>query len=143
MLLACGGGSSTPVQPARSASAAVQSFMQAVADSNLSKMATLWGTTNGPASKTGQPSDYQRRIAIIQSYLRSDSFKIISDIADGERRRALQVQIRRQECTWNVPFEAVSTADGSWLVTSIELTAAGNPARPCLPGSPADTLSKQ
>jgi hypothetical protein len=142
LLLGCGGSSSAPVQPAHSASAAVQSFMQAVADSNLSKMATLWGTTNGPAARTHQPPDYERRIAIIQAFLRSDSFKIVSDVAAGEKRRSLQVQIRRQECTWNVPFEAVSTADGSWLVTSVELTAAGNPARPCLPGSPGDTLSK-
>jgi hypothetical protein len=116
--------------------------MQAVADSNLSKMATLWGTTNGPASKTKQPPDYERRIAIIQAYLRSDSFRIISDIPQGEARRALQVQIRRQACTWTVPFVAVRTADESWLVNSVELTAAGNPARPCVEASPVDTLPK-
>jgi hypothetical protein len=116
--------------------------MQAVADSNLTKMANLWGTTSGPAAKTGQPSDYERRIAIIQAYLRNDSFRIISDVAENERRRALQVQLRRKACTWNVPFVAVSTADGSWLVTSVDLTAAGNPARPCVEGSPGDTLSR-
>ena len=142
-LAACGGSGSAPVQPARSASAAVQSFMQAVADSNLNKMATLWGTTNGPASKTGQPPDYERRIAIIQAYLRSDSFRVVSDVAEGDQRRALQVQIKRQTCTWNIPFVAVSTADGSWLINSIDLTAAGNPARPCVEGSPGDTLSKR
>jgi hypothetical protein len=143
VLAACGGGgSSAPVEPARSATAAVQSFMQAVADSNLTKMATLWGTTNGPAAKTKQPPDYQRRIAIIQAYLRNESFRITSDVPQGEARRGLQVQIRRQSCTWNVPFVAVKTGDGSWLVNSVELTAAGNPARPCVEASPVDTLSK-
>jgi hypothetical protein len=116
--------------------------MQAVADSNLTKMASLWGTPNGPASKTGQPSDYQRRIAIIQAYLRNDSYRVISDVAQGDRRRALQVQIRRQTCSWNVPFLAVSTSDGSWLVNSVDLTAAGNPARPCIE-SPGDSMPKQ
>ena len=64
--------------------------MQAVADSNLDKMATLWGTANGPASRTRQPSDYQRRIAIMQAYLRNDSFRVISDVAETPDRRALQ-----------------------------------------------------
>jgi hypothetical protein len=35
----------------------VDAFMQAVADSNLTQMASLWGTSAGPAAKTNQPSD--------------------------------------------------------------------------------------
>ena len=142
LLSACGGGSA-PVQPARSASTAVQGFMQAVADSNLDKMSSLWGTTNGPALKTHQPPDYEKRIAIMQAYLRNDGFHIISDVPEGEKRRAVQVQIRRETCTWNVPFETVSTSDGSWLITSVDLTAAGNPARPCVEGAAGDTLPKK
>jgi hypothetical protein len=112
--------------------------MQAVADSNLTKMASLWGTTNGPASRTHQPQDYERRIAIIQAYLRSDSYRVTSDIPEGANRRALTVELRRKTCTWNVPFVAVSTADQSWLVNSVDIAAAGNPARPCVEG---DSLS--
>ena len=63
LLLACGGSAGAPaVEPATSARGAVQSFMQAVADSNVEKMASLWGTANGPASKTNQPPDWQRRV---------------------------------------------------------------------------------
>jgi len=142
LLAACGGGSA-PVQPSASATVAVQSFMQAVADSNLAKMASLWGTPNGPASRTGQPPDYERRIAIMQAYLRNDSFRVTSDVAEGENRRALAVQIRRQTCTWSVPFVAVRTVDGSWLVTSVDLTAAGNPARPCDESMKADSVPKK
>ena len=116
--------------------------MQAVADSNLAKMASLWGTANGSAVKTRQPPDYERRIAIMRAYLRSDSFRLTSDTPEGPDRRALQVQIRRQVCTWNVPFVAVKTGDGSWLVNQVDLSAAGNPARPCEPGNRSDTLSK-
>ena len=141
LLSACGGGSA-PVQPAHSASTAVEGFMQAVADSNLGKMASLWGTTSGPASKTHQPPDYERRIAIMQAYLRSDGFRIISDVAEGEKRRAVQVQLRRETCTWNVPFVTVSTADGTWLVNSVDLNAAGNPARPCVEGATGDSVPK-
>lgn len=117
--------------------------MQAIADSNLAKMANLWGSTNGPASKTGQPPDYERRIAIMQAYLRNESFRLTSDVAESENRRALAVEIRRQTCTWSVPFVAVKTGDGSWLVTSVDLTAAGNPARPCDERTSSDSLPQR
>jgi len=142
LLAACGGGTA-PVQPSLSAAAAVQGFMQAVADSNLAKMAGLWGTANGPASKTGQPPDHRRRIAIMQAYLRSDSFRLTSDVPEAENRRALQVEIKRQTCTWTVPFVAIKAGDGSWLVNQVDLTAAGNPARPCVEATGADSLPKK
>jgi hypothetical protein len=136
---ACGGGGAAQVEPASSASGAVRSFMQAVADSNLAKMASLWGTANGPASKTRQPPDWERRVAIMQAYLRNDSFRITSDVPErGENRRTQQVEIKRRSCTWSVPFVTVKARDGSWLVTQVDLAAAGNPARPCL--EPGDSL---
>ena len=117
--------------------------MQAVADGNLDKMASLWGTANGPASKTRQPPDYERRIAVIRAYLRNDSFRVTSDVPESANRRALRVEIRRQTCTWNVPFMVVKTGDGSWLVNQVDLNAAGNPARPCVEGAQGDSLSQQ
>jgi hypothetical protein len=136
VLAACAGGTSAPeVEPAASASDAVRGFMQAVADSNVGKMASLWGTANGPASRTNQPPDWQRRIAIMQAYLRNESFRITSDTLEADvSRRALQVEIRRETCTWTVPFVALKARDGSWLITQIDLAAAGNPARPCAEG---------
>ena len=132
LLAACGGTSAPPVGPASSATGAVRSFMEAVADSNLSKMASLWGTANGSALKTRQPPDWERRIAIMQAYLRNDSFRITSDVAQQNvDRRDQQVEIRRRGCTWSVPFVTVKTRDGSWLVTQVDLAAAGNPSRPC------------
>lgn len=141
LLLAACGGSTPPVQPAKSAAGAVQAFMQAVADSNVAKMASLWGTARGPAARTGQPPDYERRVAIMQAYLRNESYRLTSDVAEGNDRRALQVELRRQACTWSVPFVAVKTGDGSWLVNQVDLAAAGNPQRPCLEGESRDTTA--
>jgi hypothetical protein len=115
--------------------------MQAVADSNLAKMAGLWGTASGPAARTGQPPDWERRVAIMQAYLRNEGFRLTADTPETTDRRALQVEIRRQTCTWNVPFVAIRTREGSWLVNQVDLTAAGNPARPCIEGA-EDSLSK-
>jgi hypothetical protein len=141
LLAACSGGSAGQVQPANTAAAAVQSFMKAVADSNLTAMASLWGTARGPAGRTRQPPDYERRVAVMQAYLSHDDFRIVSDAPDGsEARRAMQVQIRRQACTWDVPFTVIQMTDGNWIVNQVDLGSAGNPARPCDP-SARDTAS--
>ena len=142
VLAACGGGGAgaPAAQPVTSSSGAVRSFMQAVKDSNLAQMASLWGTANGSAAKTRQPPDYPRRIAIMQAYLRNQSFRITSDIpVNASNRRAVQVELKRDTCTWTVPFTTVKALDGTWLVTQVDLAAAGNPARPCLEPSSADT----
>ena len=144
-LAACGGGTSAPdsAQPVASAKGAVLSFMQAVADSNLDRMASLWGTANGPASKTNVPPDYRRRIAVMHAYLRSRSFRITSDQPQAtENRRAIQVELKRDTCTWSVPFVAIKTVDGTWLVTQVDLAAAGNPARPCVNPASVDTADQ-
>jgi hypothetical protein len=133
-LAACSSGSSgaPAVHPANTASAAVQNFMKAVSDSNLAAMAGLWGTSKGSASRTRQPADYQRRIVVMQSYLSHDDFRILGDVPEGsEGRHTVQVQIRRGACTWTIPFLVIQLADGSWIVNQMDLTAAGNPARPC------------
>ena len=141
VLAGCGGGSNpATVAPSNSAKGAVESFMGAVADSNLTRMANFWGSTGGPAARTGQPPDYERRIAIMHAYLRNESHRIVSDTPTaGGTRHALQVEIRRQLCSWVVPFTAIKLADGTWIVSQVDLTAAGNPAQPCVPGAQKDT----
>ncbi len=138
-LAACGGGPSAPVTPANSPAGVVESFMQAVADSNLTRMAQLWGSSGGPSATTRQPADYERRIAIMQAYLRNESHRVLPSTPSGsEARQDLQVEIRRELCTWVVPFTAIKTGNG-WLVNQVDLTQAGNPARPCAPGGPRDS----
>ena len=71
--------------------------MDAVADSNLAKMASLWGTASGPASKTNQPPDWQRRVAVMQAYLHNSSFRVTGDTpATGQTSHDVQVEIKRQ-----------------------------------------------
>lgn len=132
LVAACGGGGAGQVHPSNTATAAVESFMKAVADSNLDAMASLWGTSKGSAARTKQPPDYERRIAVMHSYLANDDYRILSDTpeATGDRH-AVQVQLRRQACTWTVPFTVIHLGDGGWIVNQLDLTAAGHPARPC------------
>jgi hypothetical protein len=147
VLAACssGGGSAVDgVAPSNdSARGVVESFMQAVADSNLSRMATLWGTTAGPASKTNQPADHERRVAIMQAYLRNESHRLLPSTPTGESSEVVPVEIRRSLCTWVIPVTAVRLSDRSWLVNQVDLTKAGNPARPCEPGADQDTTASE
>ena len=110
--------------------------MKAVSDSNLAAMAGLWGTARGPAGRTHQPADYERRIVVMQSYLTHDDFRILADTPEGsEVRHAVNVQIRRGACTWTVPFGVIQLAEGGWIINQVDLTTAGNPARPCDPSA--------
>jgi hypothetical protein len=145
LLAACSGGgtaASGPVAPSPgTARGTVESFMQAVADSNLSRMATLWGTYSGPAAKTGQPPDYEKRIVVMQSYLRNESHRLLPSTPSGGASEELQVEIRRELCTWVIPFTVIRLGDNTWLVNQVDLTKAGNPARPCVPGATQDSTA--
>jgi hypothetical protein len=135
LVVACGTATTSTAQsvtPQAGSETAVQGFLRAVADSNLDKMAQLWGTSKGPAASTHQPSDYERRLVIMQAYLRGANFRIISNTADGSSkdRRVLQVEMTRNGCDEIVPFTAARAGTG-WVVTAIDLDALGSPGRRC------------
>lgn len=149
-LAACGGTSRTSaaqssVAPAQNAAAAaaeatVQGFMQAVADSNLAKMAELWGSAKGPASKTREPKDYERRIVVMQAYLRESPHRIVSNQQEGSNasRRVVQVEMERDKCSKMVPFQLIKAGNGSWLINSIDLAILGSPGANCNPEDKKD-----
>ncbi len=131
VLLACGGhtASQSP-DPAPSAEKAVQEFMRAVADSNVAKMAQLWGSAKGSAADTHEPANYPQRIIIIQAYLRDATYRILSNDADATGRHTLNVEIRRESCQKVVPFNVVKSPRG-WVVNQIDLSGLGSPGRAC------------
>jgi hypothetical protein len=142
---ACGGHTSAPrdAQPDADAKQTMTSFMRAVSDSNLTKIAELWGSSKGSAAATRQPADYERRIVLIQSYLRHDQYRIIADAADGNDSRSMQIELRREACTWTVPFTVTKAGKAGWLVSNIDLTRAGNPVRPCDPKTQGDSTTRK
>lgn len=126
------------VGPSAAPAVVAAAFMQAVADGNLEHMAQLWGTNKGPAAVTGSPSDYQRRIAVIQLYLRGSTHRVVGDgpVPGGGDRRLVTLELTRGGCVRQVPFTMIRTKDGTWLVNAVDLNAAGNPAQPCDTGTP-------
>ena len=68
------------------------------------------------AAKTNQPPDYERRIVVMQAYLRNERSAQSSATLRTVARTGIQVQVelRRQLCTKDVPFTVIScrTAPG-------------------------------
>ena len=133
LLTACGGGGgagSGSAAPLSTSPQVVTAFMKAAADSNLTRMGELWGTANGPASKS---TDNEKRLAIMQAYVRGDSIRIVADepVPGSDNRRKVTVALYRRGCLKQFPINTVLTKSGGWLVNSLDVTMAGNPARPC------------
>ena len=137
ILAGCGGGAKGPsVAAVGSSVQAAQEFMRAAKDSNLTRMAELWGTSRGSAGATHNPPDYERRVVVLQAYLHGDSARVVSDVAtpgDASRRRLL-VSLFRGTCTTQIAMVTILSKSG-WIINQVDLTTAGNPAQPCQPGT--------
>ena len=147
LVVGCGGGGSAaspaPASTSDSPEAAVKNFMQAIADSNITRMSQLWGTAKGPAAETRKPDDYEKRMVITQLYLRGAPYRIIriDPITDDQAKKLVTVDLNRGECTKTVPITVVNTGK-DWIVNQIDLNLAGTPVRPCEAGVPEDATSK-
>ena len=140
--LACGGGpgGAIPVDSATSPEGAVRSFMQAVADSNITRMGRYWGTSRGPASVVHHPADYEQRLFVTQSFLRNSPYHILrtDPVSNDKNRQIVQLDLDRTDpdgshCTRALPFTVLNSGKTGWIVTSIDLTLVGTPGRSCGP----------
>lgn len=129
-VLACG-GKAVPVGQEAGPETALAAFMQAVADSNLNRMAQLWGTEKGSAASTGQPSDYQRRVAVMYAYLRGATVRVMGEVERRGNTSVLATEVTRSDCVKRVPFTMARTGQGGWLLTNVDLSLIGVPGTPC------------
>ena len=118
-------------------SAAVQEFMRAVADSNLTRMAELWGTDRGPASKT-HPKDYEKRIVIMQLFLHGVQARTLGDVPSSKSGlRSVTTELAHNGCRVTISIDVVKAKDG-WLVQNFDLSEAGRVNQPCDNGKPGN-----
>src|SRR6185503_13113551 len=98
--------------------------------------ADIWGTEKGPAKRAMEPQELDKRLSVIKSFLVHDKFEFQPRQtldAMGAQVRVVDVRLYRNGCRPVVPFTLVRW-DGKWLVKDIDLSAAGNPIRPCQQG---------
>jgi len=128
---ACAGGSAGPAAN-RTPETTVKAFLAAARDTNVTLMATYWGGPSGPAAQTKEPQGYEKRIEIMQKYLMNDSAKVaaVGTVVEHPDQVMVTMRIYRAKCQNLVPFVA-GKWKALWLIQNVDLTAAGNPARPC------------
>jgi hypothetical protein len=131
---ACSSHSAIEVPTPASPEAAVQQFMVAVGDRDMPIMGGLWGTSErGPASAWMNPEELEQRLAVMGVYLAHDEFEVLPrpfEPLPNAPQRQVQVRIIRAGCGYTVPFTLVPYGSG-WIIGSIDIAAAGNPARTC------------
>lgn len=113
----------------------INRFMRAVAANDLVTMGGLWGTSQGPASENMNREELQQRLTIMRTYLAHESYRVLEgdparQLSAGVNDRVYRVQLTRRGCAPEVPFTVVRSGDG-WLIRTIDLAQAGNPARRC------------
>ncbi len=130
---ACGSKSSSSLMIPVDPEVTVSRFMSAVEANNLIAMAGLWGTRDGPSVEEMDLAELEMRLTVMQSYLSNDGYEVLAGSEFtrlDDRTRAYQIRLTRAGCVHDVPFELVRVG-GGWLVSAIDLTRAGNPARRC------------
>ncbi len=124
-----GGGAAAPSSP----EATVDAFMNAVRANSLVGMADLWGSDRGRVKNYMNPDEVERRLTVMRIYLENEEYEILAPGAQmglDEKQRIVRVQLTRMGCRPVVPFTVTRFGNG-WLVSNVDLAAAGNPARAC------------
>jgi hypothetical protein len=124
--------------------AAVRGFMNAVRANSLGVMGELWGSRRGPARSYLPAHELEQRLIVIRTYLDHESFEILesqSALPRAADQRIVEVRLTRKGCRPVVPFTLIPYKRG-WLISNIDIAAAGNPARTCpqTPGEPREEL---
>lgn len=135
---ACGGGTAGTIPVPDEPEAAIRAFMTAVQANDLRAMSNLWGSSRGPASSYMNRTELEQRLTVIQVYLATERYEILPpglSAQPGSQERAFSIRLMRRGCTATVPVKLVRYRQG-WLVSSIDLAAAGNPARACPSSTP-------
>ncbi len=118
--------------PPATGEAALADFMRAVTDSNLSRMAALWGTQKGSAAKTKAPPDFERRLLVMHAFLKGNTYRLAaSEPEEAEGRRSFLVEFNRSGCAKVAQVRTVRTKNEGWLVNFIDLSAVSAPGKPC------------
>lgn len=132
-VMACGAKASPSIMLPLDPEVTLSRFMSAVQANDLVSMSQLWGTKDGLAARKMERAELNQRLTVMQIMLKYDRYEITADVSTAgldDKTRAYHLRLFRLGCQVDVPFELVRVG-GGWLVSVIDLTQAGNPARAC------------
>ncbi len=134
VLLTVSAAAAQAPQAAPSPAQAVEEFMRAVADSNLTRMAQLFGTRKGSSYDTHQPPKYEERMLTIQLFLHGVQAHALGDLPTAHGGRTVTTQLSHNACRVTIPVVTAHTKHG-WVVESFDLAQAAQINRPCQNGN--------
>ena len=132
-VLACASKASPSIMLPVDPEVTLSRFMSAVQANDLLSMGQLWGTKDGPAVLKMERAELNQRLTVMQIMLKHERYEITADVLTtglDDETRAYHLRLMRLGCQVDVPFQLVRLGEG-WLVSVIDLTQAGNPARAC------------
>ena len=132
-VMACGSKASPSIMLPLDPEVTLSRFMSAVQANDIISMSHLWGTKDGLAARKMERAELNQRLTVMQIMLKHDRYEITADLLTAgldNETRTYQLRLMRLGCQVDVPFELVRVGTG-WLVSVIDLTKAGNPARAC------------
>ncbi len=132
-VMACGSKAFPSIMLPLDPEVTLSRFMSAVQANDLVSMSQLWGTKDGLAARKMERAELNQRLTVMQIMLQHERYEIMPDLLTAgldDKTRAYHLRLMRLGCQVDVPFELVRVGEG-WLVSVIDLTQAGNPARAC------------
>jgi hypothetical protein len=116
---------------ATSASQAVEEYIRAASDSNLVRMAELFGTDKGTLTRL-KVAGADKRMVITHAYLAGVKVRALSEVKGAKpNERLVTTEISRGPCKVVLPVTAVESGKDGWLVRNLDLDAAREVNQPC------------
>ena len=102
---------------------AVQRFMTAAKAQDLQAIASIWGTSSGPARSTMGQQELEMRIVSFLPCLKHDSYNIRSEGPAANSERVFTVDLRFRELTRSSLFYATRGPSNRWYVRQFDFDA--------------------
>lgn len=137
LLSACAGSGPRDAAPGSDSGLAptmiVERFLRAANQNDLDTMATLFGTSDGPISRTWSRQESDERMFLLASLLRHTDYSIAGErIVPGRRDEATHIDVRLAVSTGTVqvPFTLVRSRNRQWLIENIGIERVTHPRVP-------------
>jgi hypothetical protein len=106
------------------ASLALEQFLRAANANDLTRMATLFGTRDGPTTNRDPKDLVEKQMFVFANVLRHDDYKLESEqIVPGRRDEAIQLNVGLTQKGKKViiPFTMVRATGDRWMIEQFDL----------------------
>lgn len=138
LLSACGGSTARNADAAAGANSGlaptmiVERFLRAANQNDLDTMASLFGTRDGPVSRSWSRQESDERMFLLASLLRHTDYTVTGErIVPGRREEATNIDVRLVVSTGpvSVPFTLVRARNRQWLIEQVGIERVTHPGR--------------